>query len=59
MSVASLLDGLRGHGYALLGWVAAHNFSMLAAFGLFAAALFGTAIYRRRRQQQRGERTEQ
>ena len=51
MSVASLLDGLRGHGYALLGWVAAHNFTMLAAFGLFAAALLGTALYRRHRRQ--------
>jgi tetratricopeptide (TPR) repeat protein len=51
MSVASLLDGVRGHGYALLGWVAAHNVSTLAVFGLIAAAILGTAIYRRRRRQ--------
>jgi tetratricopeptide (TPR) repeat protein len=48
MSVASLLDGVRGHGYALLGSLAAHNVGTLAAFGLLAAAILGAAIYRRR-----------
>jgi tetratricopeptide (TPR) repeat protein len=51
MGIAGLLDGVRGHGYALLGWVAAYNFSIFFAFGLLAAAVLGTAIYRRRRRQ--------
>ena len=49
MDVASLLDGLRGYGYALLRWIAAHDASTLAIGGLILAGLLGGAVYQRRR----------
>jgi tetratricopeptide (TPR) repeat protein len=50
MSVASLLEGMRGHGVAALGWIAHHG-STFAAVLLIAAVLVFALVFRRRRRQ--------
>lgn len=49
MSVASLLDGMRGYEHALVYWIAARDASTLAVAGLVLVGLIGGTIYRRRR----------
>jgi len=48
MDVASLLDGMRVHGYLLAGWLTARDVGLLAVAGLI---LIGLAAYRSRRRQ--------
>jgi predicted negative regulator of RcsB-dependent stress response len=49
MNLASLLDGVRDHGAALLGWIASRNIGALIAVAAVAAALTLGAAYRHRR----------
>ena len=39
MSVAYLLEAMRGYGLAALGWIAAHDAGTLAVAGIVLAAL--------------------
>jgi tetratricopeptide (TPR) repeat protein len=49
MSVASLLDGMRGYGHALGDWIATPEASALAVAGFVLAGLIGATIYRNAR----------
>ena len=49
MSVASLLDGMRGYWRALGNWIAALDAGTLAVAGFVLAGLIGATIYRRAR----------